>query len=165
MGRPSKYDELKNSDKSFLKKITQFCLLGMTNADLAAYFEVHVTAIDQWLRDKPEFLGAVKKGREQADAKVAKALFKRATGYTCKEVTRELRKVPAVGAEGMTITDALVVTKEVEKEIAPDTLACTVWLNNRQRGTGRWKQKPKEDDGDTEATQVFIINGKEIKFS
>lgn len=162
MGRPSKYEEL-NKNPKFLKTVTSMCLLGSTNKELADWLEVAVSSIDLWIATYPEFSGAIKKGRDEADAKVAKSLFKRATGYKCKEITKELRKVPAVGAEGMTITDALVVTKEVEKEIAPDTLAATIWLNNRRRD--KWKQKPKEEEGEGEATQVFIIGGKEIKFS
>ena len=68
-GRPTKYDP------DYCKWATKLCLLGATNEELATSFNVSVSTIDNWIADIPEFLGAIKEGREQADAKVSKSLY------------------------------------------------------------------------------------------
>jgi hypothetical protein len=74
-GQPSlyktEYCELAHND----------CLLGATNAALAAFFDVAPRTIYNWIATVPEFAAVVRAGRADADAQVARGLYTRAVGY------------------------------------------------------------------------------------
>ncbi len=59
--------------------------LGARNVDLADYFEVDPSTIDYWIKNKPEFKRAVRKGRIEAALKVSKALYQTAVGFHVPE--------------------------------------------------------------------------------
>ncbi len=67
-GRPTVYRG------EYVEQARKLCLLGATNEDLAGFFEVVVSTIDKWIAEKPEFSGAIKEGREIADARVGERL-------------------------------------------------------------------------------------------
>lgn len=71
-GRPTKY----NPDQ--LDHITQLCMLGATDEELAKFLDVNTDTIYNWKKKHPEFVEAIKKGREYADIEVAKSLFSKA---------------------------------------------------------------------------------------
>lgn len=71
-GRPTKY----NPDE--LEHVTQLCMLGATDDELADFMGVHRDTIYEWKKKYPEFTDAIKKGREYADIEVAKSLFSKA---------------------------------------------------------------------------------------
>ena len=71
-GRPSAYDPAK------LEEVENYCLLGCTDEQLSNFLEISVETLYGWKRDKPEFLQAIKKGKEIADSLVAKSLFQKA---------------------------------------------------------------------------------------
>ena len=118
VGRPSSYKE------EYAELAYKFCLLGATDARLAEMFEVDIATIHHWKTDVPEFLSAVKEGREWADANVAKSLYHRAIGYSHQE--DDIRTV-SVGSG----RSEIVITPTV-KHYPPDTGAATLWLKNRQ---------------------------------
>lgn len=113
----------------FAKRVTDLCLLGLTNDELANRFDVHPTLIDTWISTVPEFRKAVWDGREGADAEVARALFLAAKGYEHPE--DDIRSVPIGGNSGSEI----VITKTT-KHYPPNDRAAQVILRNRQRA--RW---------------------------
>ena len=82
---------------------------------------------------------ALKKGKEVIDRQVENALLKRALGYEYVETTKELTDL------------GLTVTKQVTKQVAPDTTAQIFWLKNR---------KPQEwrDKKETEVTGNLNVN-------
>lgn len=130
-GRPTKYDP------SYAELARNYCLLGATNPDLARMFDVSVTTIDNWLVEHPQFLGAVKEGREEADAKVARSLYERATGY----------KHPAVKIF-MPANSAEPVYAPYEEHYPPDTAAAFIWLKNRRATQWRDKQEVEHTASD-----------------
>ena len=75
----------------------------------------------------------LKRGKEVVDIQVENALLKRALGYTYKEVTREKVFNPETGQY------ELMPTKEVTKEVVPDTTAQIFWLKNRR--PEQWRDK------------------------
>ncbi|MGL5391274.1 MAG: hypothetical protein ACRDA8_07860 [Shewanella sp.] len=123
VGRPTQYKE------EYVKQAYNLCLLGATNDDLARAFEVSGTTIDNWIAKHPEFIGALKAGREEADAVVAKSLYKRAIGHTVPET-----KVFNNQGE--------ILTHEVEKHIPADTTAAIFWLKNRQ--PAKWRDRVEQ---------------------
>ena len=58
-----------------------YCLLGATNEELAAFFEVTRRTVDNWIARHPAFTEAVRSGRVAADARVARCLYDRAIGW------------------------------------------------------------------------------------
>lgn len=112
---------------------TQLCKLGAINEDLAKFFGVAPSTVDKWLKEKPEFSGAIKAGREIADAEVAEKLFHRAIGYSHPEVhvsnyLGKITKTPLV------------------KHYPPDTAAAFIWLKNRRPDLWRDKVEPGEEN-------------------
>lgn len=136
----------------FDQQAYHYCLLGATNQDLARFFKVSETTIKQWKKKFPDFFEAIKAGKELADMKVVKSLYKRAIGYTYQEVISQAAKVPASKAkkEDSTDEDFLADTsngfqtiKVTTKEVAPDIRAQIFWLKNRQ--PQYWKDKQEVD--------------------
>ena len=114
-----------------------YCLLGATNADLAAFFDVAPRTIDNWIAAHDDFAAAVRRGRAAADARVARCLYEKAVGYD-RTVER------TVLHQGREHTLNQVV------HVAPDTRACIFWLRNRQPGA--WNGRGGGDgagEGDT----------------
>lgn len=122
VGRPTKYKEEYN------KQAYKLCLLGYTNDHLADFFEVDVDTIKEWLKVHEEFSASVRKGKDIADAQVAKKLYERATGYSHPEVDIKMY-------EGQIIQTNLI------KHYPPDTAAAIIWLKNRQPRLWRDKQE------------------------
>lgn len=136
VGRPTKY---KNE---YCELAFNYCLLGATDEDLARFFEVSESTINQWKIEHVEFSESIKKGKVDADALVAKSLFQRAVGYQYIETKNEMSE------QGMKKS---VTTKEA----MPDTTAQIFWLKNRQ--PEKWRDKPVADNGDQEATPVQVV--------
>jgi hypothetical protein len=76
MARPSEYRQ------EMVELGRNYCLLGATDDDMARFFDVDVRSIHRWKLDHPEFAQALREGKEEADAKVARRLYERATGYS-----------------------------------------------------------------------------------
>src|SRR4029453_16234954 len=71
---------------AFDRRATDYCMLGATNEELAKLFSVSVHAIQKWLVERPSFARAVHKGRIEANARVARSLYKAAVGYKHSEI-------------------------------------------------------------------------------
>lgn len=114
----------------------KFARLGATDKDLASVFEVSLSTIEAWKRDKVEFLNALKRGKMIADAEVATKLFHRATGYEHPE--DDIRTVSMGDGAGSEI----VITPTV-KHYPPDTTAAIFWLKNRRPDL--WRDKVHQE--------------------
>lgn len=124
-GRPSKYDKERTADLAY-----KFALLGATDEDMARSFDVDVATISNWKNDYPEFLEALKDGKERADANVSKSLYHRALGYEHPEVD-------------IKVIDGKIVTTDLIKHYPPDTAAAFIWLKNRQKD--KWRDQSNID--------------------
>lgn len=111
----------------------KFALLGMTDEEIAAAFNVHVDTIYRWMKDYDAFYEAIHRGKEPADAEIAASLFNRARGMTLTSEKAFKNK------------EGEVVVAQMKTQIAPDTKAAAIWLANRQRR--RWFL-PAAKDGD-----------------
>lgn len=120
-GRPSSFRD------EYVEQVEKLCRLGATDAELADFFDVSETTINNWKGKHPEFVEALKRGKAQADAEVADKLFKRATGY-------EHESVKIFQYEGGIIEAPYV------KRYPPDTTAAIFWLKNRRPDLWRDKQ-------------------------
>lgn len=130
-GRPTNYK------KGYTKQAFQFALLGATDVEMSAFFEVSEKTFNTWKKQFPEFLQSIKKGKAIADAEVAMKLFKRANGYKYDEVSYEKMLTDSNDKEN--IKTDLYKKKIVTKEVAPDVTAQIFWLKNRQKD--KWKDR------------------------
>lgn len=129
-GRPSKYRP------EFAEQAVKLCRLGATDVELAEFFGVSESTLNNWKKAHPGFLESLKKGKTLADAEVADKLFKRATGYEHPE--DDIRTVSDGGG-----TSSIVITPTI-KRYPPDTGAAIFWLKNRQ--PAKWRDKVETED-------------------
>jgi hypothetical protein len=136
MARPTKYRA------EFAEQARKLCLLGATDADLADFFEVPESTINNWKKAHKEFLESIKKGKILADAEVATRLYERALGYTHPE-------------EKVFQNNGEIITHQTMKHYPPDTTAAAIWLNNRK--PDRWRNKPEADTGNDAPQPVQVV--------
>jgi transposase-like protein len=98
---------------------------GLTDEQIANNMGIATSTLYEWKKKYSEFSESLKKGKEVIDRQVENALLKRALGYSYTEVTKE---------DG-------VITREVIKEVTPDTTAQIFWLKNRKAKEWRDKQE------------------------
>lgn len=120
--------------KEYAKQVYKFCLLGSTDVQLADFFGVCEKTINNWKKEHPKFLQAIKDGKEKADSEIASALFYRAKGYKHKE-----DKIFNNNGEALIVPTV--------KHYPPDTAAAFIWLKNRSG----WKDKQE-----VEATTTVV---------
>ena len=121
-GRPTSYRP------GYVKQAASLCELGATDPDLARAFGVSIRTIAYWKRTHPEFLQALKVGKEVADERVTDSLYQRATGYTYDAVKIFM---PAGAKEP--------VYAKYREHVPPDTTAMIFWLKNRK--PDEWRDK------------------------
>jgi hypothetical protein len=110
-GRPTKLEE------RMIEQVFEMALLGLTDVQMAKVLGVSEVTFNDYKKKHPEFLKSLTQGKEDADGKVAKAMYKRALGLTITE--------DALTRDGEVV--------QLKKELPPDTAAAKHWLANRQR--------------------------------
>jgi len=110
----------------YAEQAYKLCILGLIDQELADFFGVQTSTINNWKKAHPEFLESIKGGREKADANVAVALYKRAIGYSHK-------------SEKIMQHDGVVIRAPYTEHYPPDTQAASLFLRNRQ--PKRWRDK------------------------
>ena len=106
---------------------------GLTDEQIAANIGISRSTLNEWKNRFSDISDTLKRGKEIVDIQVENALLKRALGYTYKETTREAQFNP------QTEQYEMVVTKEVTKEVVPDTTAQIFLLKNRK--PEEWRDK------------------------
>ena len=133
-------------DNSYIDLAFRFCLLGATDGELAAHFNVARSTISLWKKQYPEFSDAIKKGKKPADAVVAHALFERARGATwIEEAAIKCKTVEWI--DGHKIETERVEVVQLHKAAPPDTTACIFYLKNRDKEHWSDVQKFANPDG------------------
>lgn len=112
-GRPTDFK------KEYSEMTRKLCLLGYTNEQLAEFFEVTTQTIHNWKKNHPEFFDALKQGKSIANANVAEAVYKRATGFSHQDEMGVVKYYP------------------------PDVSAGIFWLKNREPQIWRDSQEHK----------------------
>jgi hypothetical protein len=134
-GRPTKYL------LSFNERAYEYCLLkNATDPEIAKYLNVTESTLNLWKIEHPEFSEAIEAGKEQADAKVAAGLFKRAAGQTVVRTHIRFHK-------------GKMIKGTFKEEILADPRAAELWLRNRQG-----KKWSKPTGGDTLPTGILGIH-------
>lgn len=124
-GRDSKY---KPEYNVMAKKLA---LLGATDEEMAAVFDIDVRTLHRWKSQFPAFCHSLTEGKIVADANVAESLYKRAIGQDT--IAEKVIK----GAEGQ------YEKIELKTFIPGDTGAAKLWLTNRRRQN--WSERQEMD--------------------
>lgn len=119
-GRPTEYKA------EFVAQARKLAELGATDREVADFFEVSEATVYRWQHTHPDFCEALKVGKETADDRVEKSLYRRATGYT-------FDSVKIFQYEGVPVVEPF------EEHVPPDVTACIFWLKNRRRA--QWRDK------------------------
>jgi len=99
----------------------ELALLGATDKEIAAVMDVNVDTIERWKQNHPEFLAKLNEGKLAADAKVAQAFYKCATGYYYTEDHISVNK------------EGKVTVTQVQKYKPIEAWAANKWLGIRRR--------------------------------
>lgn len=151
-GRPTKYNP-----EYHPAEVMKYCLAGLIDTQIAQLFEISVSTFYEWKNEYIEFSEAIKKGKEEADCKVASMLFRKAVGF------KEKRQVPfkvkkTINGEG---SEEKIEIVEVEDYYPPETSAQIFWLKNRQPQTWRDKQNVEiEETGSINISDWLKINNQ-----
>ena len=94
--------------------------------------------IDNWKAQHPDFLGSLKAGKEEADARVEQSLYQRAAGYSYNAEKIFCNK------------DGEVTRVPIVEHVPPDVTAQIFWLKNRD--PARWR----------DAWQLEHVTGKYV---
>lgn len=122
-----------------LLKIEGWARDGLTDKQIAHNIGVTEQTLNVWKKQFPSFFESLKRGKEIIDRQVENALLKRALGYSYIETTKE--SLPVYDpTTGNIVNYKMQVTKEVTKEVQPDTTAQIFWLKNRKPAEWRDKQ-------------------------
>jgi hypothetical protein len=120
LGRPSLYL------KEYARAAQRLAYLGATDRDLAAAFNTTITNIERWKWKHPDFGGALKVGKDEANERMGRSLYQRGVGYSYDAVKIFM---PA-GAKKP------VYAPYVE-HMPPDPTSMIFWLKNRD--PARWR--------------------------
>jgi len=110
-GRPTKYK------KEYDKQAAKLCAQGFTDAQLADFFEVHESTINEWKLKHKSFSESLK-AKRFSDDKVKQSLYQRCFPTELVEVKEESG---TMGSKTVTTT----------KQVQGDTAAMIFWLKNR----------------------------------
>lgn len=122
LGRPTGYRP-EHAEKAY-----KLCLLGSTDAEMAAILGFNEDTIHEWKKRHPAFSESITRGKHDADANVAERLYKRALGYSHEAVKIFL---PSGSSEP--------IYAPYTEHYPPDTQAASLWLRNRQ--SAKWRDK------------------------
>lgn len=142
VGRPSDYLP------EYALLAENLCLLnvGVTDKDLADFFNVCEKTINTWKLEHPEFLQSIRQGKDLADLDVARSLYRRATGATYvieKEVKRKVVEYDPKTFKKIREEEFIEVVPLLQ-QAPPDAVAAKYWMSNRrraQKGERQWVEK------------------------
>lgn len=125
----------------------KMALLGATDAQLADALGVSEMTLNNWKLAHPNFVESLKRGKDEADAKVARSLYERALGYS-----HPSEKVVTVALGNNQGSE--VVRVPIVEHYPPDTTAAIFWLKNRQKAQWRDKQEIEHSGNLTVANAI-----------
>ena len=131
-GRPSEFKP------KYILQTTKLCRQGATDEELAALFDKSTTTIDNWKKQHPEFLGALKERKLTSDMEVADRLHQRAMGLEYMEAqAHKLKAVEYKDGKRVERLDTIMV----KRVVPPDMTACIFWLKNHRKVEWRERQE------------------------
>ena len=145
-GKPMKWNS------SFVHVAYQLALLGALDKHIANAMEVDIAVINQWKNKHPEFYEAIRRGKIQADLKVAESFY-----LNCID--------RYIDEEQVHIWKGKIVKTHVKKFVQGDKWSQHKWLLNR--APELWSETYKMAVTNTNTNiniDVKVLNIEELKF-
>jgi hypothetical protein len=120
---------------------------GLTDVMIGSILCIDERTLTRWKAD-PEFVSALKKGKDWADSQVIKSLYQRAVGYDDEK------------AIYFSTYEGDVTETPYTKHYAPDVVAQIFWLKNRQSVDWRDRQDITSNGETVGAVKVTIVRKK-----
>ncbi|MCP4319418.1 MAG: helix-turn-helix domain-containing protein [Hyphomicrobiales bacterium] len=98
----------------------KLALLGFTDKQIAAFFEVDERTVNRWKHRYPAFCQSLKQGKMMADAEVAESLYWCAVGH------ERMQEAALRGVNGQPTATMFKI------QVLAGVGAIKFWLNNRQ---------------------------------
>src|SRR5574344_450921 len=145
-GRPTKYQ-----DDLTCIAVEYMAREGLTDKQMAAKIGVSEASFYVWKNEHKEFLEAQKRGKDKADDRVEKSLYKNAVGYNYK------------AHKPMSVSDGNGAGSHVEivdytEHVPAQTVAQIFWLKNRRPAQWRDKQEIEHSGEVTETKKYDLSN-------
>jgi len=133
------------------EQVYKLCLLGATDKNIASFFDVDVSTINNWKLAHPKFFDSIKSGKIHADMEVANSLYK---GASDRVITTLIPiKLKEVSWEnGNKIEKERIEMVEETKIIQGDFRNQQFWLRNRKAES--WKEKTEVEQKNIDITWV-----------
>jgi len=122
---------------------------GLTHEEIAKRLGCSEDTLRKWRKLYPEFSGALKEGKDQADARVEMSLYKRAIGY-------EYAETKTTTSSDGTKTELKTV------HISPDPTSCIFWLKNRRPKEWRDSKQLEHSGKNGEPLTVKVLKGVDL---
>ncbi|MDE2098701.1 MAG: helix-turn-helix domain-containing protein [Patescibacteria group bacterium] len=143
-GRPTEYRA------EYAQTAYRLTLLGCTDVQVAAAFDVSHQTLDAWKKKFPRFLASIKSGKDQADARVAASLHSRAVGYSHPDTH-------------ISQYEGRVIKTKITKHYPPDAVAAIFWLKNRQPKLWRDVHRHEVTGKDGAPVQIEDMSVEELR--
>jgi len=122
-------------DDNFPLLAEDYARQGMIDKEIAKKLGISEKTYYEYQKRHPQFLQAIKRGKQPVDVEVENALLKRARGFDYEEIHTEYRL--KAGETEVKDKARPSVVKRIKKTIVPDVTACIFWLKNRRKD--RWR--------------------------
>lgn len=118
----------------------------MQEKDIAKRLRVAVSTFEQYKKDHPELLEALKRGKEIVDYYVEDSLYKKCIGCYAKEKKAFKVKEVYYDEQDRRCEKETILVVDVDTFIPPDTMAIAIWLNNRK--PSKWRRNANKEQLD-----------------
>lgn len=116
---------------------------GLDESQIAKNLGISKSTLNLYKKQHPNFLNAIKRGKEPFIAEVENALAKRALGFEYDENKTYIKH------EGGKTTR---YTEQTTKYYPPDVAACNIILKNKDKAN--WSDNPQKTDMDRELLEL-----------
>jgi len=116
---------------------------GLTEEQICKNLGISKSTMNEYKKQHPDFLNALKRGKEVIITEIENALIKRALGYDFEEIKTSIRMIGGKETK---------YTEKTRKHIPPDVGACAILLKNKDRGN--WSDNPMKLDIEREFLEL-----------
>lgn len=140
MARSSNYNK-----QIHCNSVNRLAAKGFTEQEIADLMGISLRTLNYWKEKHPEFLQALKEGKEVPDDAVERSLFERATGYEHEDTY-------------FSNYQGEVTATTYQKHYPPDPTSMIFWLKNRRPERWRDKQELTGPNGETLKIEIEVVN-------